>query len=290
MPTISKKIKFVVKEEEEDEEEGHYIVYGEWKIYDDNGVCGTARDPLTEFESKELALVEYNKMIKENEDENDYDLIYLDYIDEEEEQDNVECWEKGVQELGGVYGLGHHYQEEEFNGCCADCDDEEKKECRDCKIEAKKHCKLCCGYECEEEEKYNFEDITEEDEKKAKCEMCSEIGNCNHNFWLVLDKPDERLVFGLCGECDPPEDEEEDVCCVGCNKKVCSFNEEPPNKDSRGEAVCDDCGEEEEYEKCEKCDIRLGTYDGKYEMKVDWFNQVLCGKCSLVKCTYKLKD
>tara|TARA_R110000868_G_scaffold408771_1_gene692400 strand:- start:41 stop:418 length:378 start_codon:yes stop_codon:yes gene_type:complete len=61
-----------------------------------------------------------------------------------------------------------------------------------------------------EEEEYNPEDITEEDEKKAKCEMCSEIGNCNHNFWLVLDNPDERLVFGLCGECDPPEDEEDE--------------------------------------------------------------------------------
>ena len=233
--------------------------------------------------------------------EGDYHTIYI-IKKVEEEEDPYFCedcgkdfkWKSGTSSAGASVNDYHcgSCVEEEFNGCCADCDDEEKKECRDCKIEAKKHCKLCCGYECEEEEKYNFEDITEEDEKKAKCEMCSEIGNCNHNFWLVLDKPDERLVFGLCGECDPPEDEEEeeDVCCVGCNKKVCSFNEEPPNKDSRGEAVCDDCGEEEEYEKCEKCDIRLGTYDDKYEMKVDWFNQVLCGKCALVKCTYKLKD
>ena len=43
-----------------------------------------------------------------------------------------------------------------------------------------------------------------------------------------------------------------DVCCVGCNERVCSFNEEPPHKDSRNEAVCDECYcKEEEYPKKE---------------------------------------
>jgi hypothetical protein len=201
--TLKKKIKFVVKveekeEEKEEEEEGHYIVYGEWKIYDDNGVCGTKNDEFTEFESKELALVEYNKMIKENEDENDYDLIYLDYIDEEEEQDNVECWEKGVQELGGVYGLGHHYQEEEDT-----------------------------GFGTEYHDGSGFDDCDSENTGRRTCKE-------------IADKSK------WCSE------------CIYLNNQ-----------------------EEEEYEKCEKCDIRLGNYDGKYEMKVDWFNQVLCGKCSL---------
>ena len=44
------------------------------------------------------------------------------------------------------------------------------------------------------------------------------------------------------------EEEEKDCCCVGCNIKVCGYDEEPPHKDSRDEAVCNDCWEEEEDE------------------------------------------
>tara|TARA_R110002167_G_scaffold71882_6_gene202645 strand:+ start:10106 stop:10714 length:609 start_codon:yes stop_codon:yes gene_type:complete len=85
----------VVADHSEDEEEGHYIVYGEFLEYDDDGVCsGSYNDEFTEFKSKEEALLEYNRLIKNNGDK-DYDLIYLDYIDEDEDQDNVECWEKG---------------------------------------------------------------------------------------------------------------------------------------------------------------------------------------------------
>tara|TARA_R110000796_G_scaffold22152_1_gene64483 strand:- start:60 stop:827 length:768 start_codon:yes stop_codon:yes gene_type:complete len=64
---------------------------------------------------------------------------------------------------------------EEFNGCCADCDDEEKKECRDCKIEAKKHCELCCGYECEVEE-YCYKNSTIDTYQNDNC-VCS-VGGC----------------------------------------------------------------------------------------------------------------
>ena len=75
-------------------DEGHHIVYGEWKEYDDDGVCsGSYNDEFTEFKSKEEALLEYNRLIKNNGDKN-YDFIYLDYIDEDEDQDNVECWVK----------------------------------------------------------------------------------------------------------------------------------------------------------------------------------------------------
>ena len=34
-----------------------------------------------------------------------------------------------------------------------------------------------------------------------------------------------------------------DVCCVGCNVRVCGFDEEPPHKDNRDEAICNDCYE-----------------------------------------------
>jgi hypothetical protein len=37
------------------------------------------------------------------------------------------------------------------------------------------------------------------------------------------------------------DDEEYDVCCVGCKERVCGFHEEPPHKDHRGEAVCEEC-------------------------------------------------
>jgi hypothetical protein len=45
---------------------------------------------------------------------------------------------------------------------------------------------------------------------------------------------------------------------------------------------------EEKIEKCEKCDIRLGRYDGNYEMKVEWFGKTMCGKCAFVKAVNKL--
>lgn len=32
-----------------------------------------------------------------------------------------------------------------------------------------------------------------------------------------------------------------DVCCVDCEDVVCKFNEEPPHKDDRDEALCDEC-------------------------------------------------
>ena len=35
--------------------------------------------------------------------------------------------------------------------------------------------------------------------------------------------------------------EEEYVCCVGCGMSVCKFEEEPPHKDDRDEAVCVEC-------------------------------------------------
>jgi len=50
--------------------------------------------------------------------------------------------------------------------------------------------------------------ITEKDESNAKCEVCWGVGICNHNFWINVSDG-RREVFGMCGECDPPEDESE---------------------------------------------------------------------------------
>ena len=46
-----------------------------------------------------------------------------------------------------------------------------------------------------------------------------------------------------CDCCNPQYSDDEDVCCVGCGERVCGFTEEPPHKDRKGEAVCDDCYE-----------------------------------------------
>ena len=53
------------------------------------------------------------------------------------------------------------------------------------------------------------------------------------------------------GNYPPRYDEDEDVCCVGCGERVCGFTEEPPHKDRKDEAVCDDCwvtDSKDEYE------------------------------------------
>ena len=44
-------------------------------------------------------------------------------------------------------------------------------------------------------------------------------------------------------ECPTCFESDEDVCCVGCGERVCGFTEEPPHKDERDEAVCDECWE-----------------------------------------------
>ena len=88
-------------EVEEEEEEGHHIVYGEFLEYDDDGVCsGTYNDGFAEIKTYEEALLEYNRMIKNNGDK-EYDMIYLDYVEgegAEADQDNVEFWEKPLEE------------------------------------------------------------------------------------------------------------------------------------------------------------------------------------------------
>ena len=56
------------------------------------------------------------------------------------------------------------------------------------------------------------------------------------NAELKEDEQDEVCCVGC----------SEEVCCVGCSEEVCKFNEEPPHKNNRGEAVCDDCWVEDD--------------------------------------------
>jgi len=74
-----------------------YIVYGEWKVYNNNGLIGILSSDKEVFTNLANARTSYAKLIM-NEIEYsvhslDYDLIYLDVI-ENDYQDNLECWER----------------------------------------------------------------------------------------------------------------------------------------------------------------------------------------------------
>ena len=61
--------------------------------------------------------------------------------------------------------------------------------------------------------------------------------------WGELDYDNNHLYYwNLCGKCHKTECEEDtDVCCVLCQEFVCKFNEDPKHKDTRDEAICDEC-------------------------------------------------
>ena len=134
---------------------------------------------------------------------------------------------------------------EEFNGCCADCDDEEKKECRDCKIEAKKHCELCCGYECEVEE-----------EEVEECWTCRVSPAKNQTYRDALGEMEltcdschrEEYPEQYCDDCEGQCRADETEECEDCKIKLrigCANN---PSNHSIFDGCCDDCREEvEEY-------------------------------------------
>ena len=90
----------------------------------------------------------------------------------------------------------------------------------------------------------------------VKCSGCDEEHKCDN--WkdagaklLCVDVKKNEYIY-YCrhnAECRATaadvfwasDDEDDDVCCVGCGERVCSFHEEPPHKDRKGEAVCDGC-------------------------------------------------
>ena len=103
----------------------------------------------------------------------------------------------------------------------------------------------------------------------------------------VWEKNKDRIIKEI-NEEEEEEEEEEDQCEV-CDTKTKTTIKTYGCMDM---SVCKNCEEEEEvYEICEKCHIRLGTYDGTkksyWVMKVDWFGKTMCGKCALGKAERK---
>jgi len=90
--------------------------------------------------------------------------------------------------------------------------------------------------------------------------VCSECKERNFHINLTIryegEEPFKSCGDNLeawCGNCDSECDlierpKEEDVCCVGCGIRICGFDEEPPFKDERDEAVCYECCEDQEEE------------------------------------------
>lgn len=103
------------------------------------------------------------------------------------------------------------------------------------------------------------------------------------------------------------QQEDTDVCCVLCQEFVCKFNEDPKHKDTRDEAICDECfcdyyatdydtDEEEDcvcgnnYKKglvndemrCEDCDVDGKNYEGGLTDEEDFCWEVNCDKCGKI--------
>ena len=60
----------------------------------------------------------------------------------------------------------------------------------------------------------------------------------------------------FCKDCYGEEEEEKMVHCIGCNEPLCKFTEEPPYKDDRDEALCEEC-----YDPCKTCIVCVDKYD-----------------------------
>lgn len=105
-------------------------------------------------------------------------------------------------------------------------------------------------------------DDEEEDQYKKVCdgELCDTVLGEDVPIMCYMNK--ERGDKTLCRVCyedgdykDDDENEDNMVCCVGCNEPVCHFDDEPPHKDKKDEAVCDDCWEEPEEDVLTEKDI-----------------------------------
>lgn len=89
----------------------------------------------------------------------------------------------------------------------------------------------------------SFDEKATEQELKAFVENCQTLSDCAWDFIYseLWNQFTQARADGMLKPEEEWEDEPEDVSCVGCGERVCGYEEEPPHKDSRDEAVCDDC-------------------------------------------------
>ena len=72
-------------------------------------------------------------------------------------------------------------------------------------------------------------------------DMLNQIVYCKNGCWKLKGDDTAKDLDGELCITDDEDEDDYDVCCVGCGERVCDFTEEPPHKDRKGEAVCDDC-------------------------------------------------
>jgi hypothetical protein len=147
-------------------------------------------------------------------------------------------------------------------------------------------CVLCPRTDCVKKDQWGHwicsddEDEPETDDEEVDCKSNGDLKclRCdNPPAWKTLNglidgqKSESwgEIAYGnnhlfhwnMCNDCfkkeqdeDETDTEDEDVVCVGCNEFVCKFNDEPPHKDERDEALCEDCFEltNETFEEKEK--------------------------------------
>mgnify|MGYP003652155479 CR=1 FL=1 len=288
----------------------HYIVYGQWKIYDDDGdICRLDTGNDTSYHATiASAVVAYNELIAEDGEDPkgyQYDLVYLDIMEEDEdedelEQNNIKCWGKPETILS------------EKNYKCSDCDAWVTTG------------ESCCGEEVERKDWWlahngNIEFITATE--AAVEEMGADEWGAIRSFTDKRKKEDEEEVewceagehhvdkkemwkdFGDCQNCTSEKDylekmEEEGVwvekdCPIEENNDDCSvcsiiLTDDDMNSET---GKCEECLQEvEPVKKCEECDKILGWHNGEHEMTVEWFGKTTCGNCALVKAKYKLTE
>ena len=107
-------------------------------------------------------------------------------------------------------------------------------------------CGACCSY-CNEDEdvlidgpiysKYQDDYIT--DKFGAEYDWTFEKESWATVFHKVIFSDGKETTNGVW--VGLREEEDEDVCCVGCGDRICGFHEEPDHKDDMDEAVCNDC-------------------------------------------------
>ena len=122
----------------------------------------------------------------------------IKWIKDSADDEDTDVWEK-LAELG-VSASG---EEEEIFGCDADCGQDAKY--------SDMNGNNYCSEKCELSQEFEYYSSNEEEEEKYSDNICAERkANGTHNY-----------ENGNAG-CWCLDDEEEEVCCGGCNGKICN--------------------------------------------------------------------
>ncbi len=216
----------------------------------------------------DFAVAEYNKKITRNKIASI--LVTLDtfkdfsFVCNEEFLFMINTPYKKRKVNGADYGNDYPYEEIYKNaylitkdmGELEDSDDERDLcGCKDCKLFEDKPIPKCI---------YNVTCGNDADYKT----MDGKIDGRRSSDWGNLGYGNNHLYhWNLCGVChkaecgedtDTDTDNDDGVCCVACEVVVCNKADDPPYKDERDEAVCENCWVELGYDN--ECNDNCDTW------------------------------